>query len=939
MPRPFRRRQSSGRVMRGSDSHHRGGQRSNRPPGLRGREIGLWHARKNRLKREEQLKNHGGVVRMNTSQLLNATNAIEASETSIAEPTSSSSDNSEKSKKPFYNTTSYWYNPGERGDDNWQESYDPTPTESTSSAYSRVLEFRKKLPAYRYQKELLELIHQNQVVVITGETGCGKTTQIPQYILDDVIKHGNGRSCRIVCTQPRRISAIAVAERVAHERNEKCGEGNSCGYQIKLQSSFPRRYASMLYCTTGIIIQCLQSDPLLSTISHIVLDEIHERDMQSDFLITVVKRIISKRKDLKVILMSATLNSEIFSTYFDDCPMFHVPGFTYPVTEYYLEETLSMTKYVPTEEICREYDRLYSRRFSGFNKRGNSSSSGADREAYAEELASYKANLKNQYSDQLCQDICCMDAYSQAKIDYDFIVTIVKYIVRNLHRGRDENGAILIFLPGWEDIKQVNKLLLQDLFFQPNHYRIIPLHSMMPTVQQKVIFERPPRGVTKIVIATNIAETSITIDDVVYVIDSGKIKMKNFEHDKNLSTLRASWETKANAKQRSGRAGRVQKGVCFRLYSKLQETKMNEYIVPEIVRTPLDQVCLQIKILKLGKIQEFLFQVMESPAEESVRLSLTKLTSLKALDCMENLTPLGYHLAQLPVEPQIGKMLLFGAIFSCIDPILTIAASLSFKDPFVVPLGKEKEADFERKRLARGIRSDHIMYANVFEDWQSENSKGYSASQAFCWRHFLSSSNLRMIKEMRVQFTQYLHDCGFLESCEPTDSSSNCRSSNLKVVQAVVCSGLYPNIARIFKHKHSNRPPRFSTATERKVSLHPKSVNCNSSSDEFQHEWLCYYEKMKTNQVNLYDTSEVSPYSLLFFGGDIETFFDDVGVHRISVDKWIKFESAPQVAGTVAKLRNELDKLLEMKVKHPQCSWDSAQRSVIDSIVELISQN
>ena len=898
---------------------------SDRPPGLRGRAIGLWYANRGRLKREETIKKHGGTIRMSTNQLNNVTEAMEASDINFS-PEACSSENLLPSKSHFHSSgSSYWYGPKQ----NDEELKLPSPiTKPTSVAHSKVMKFRQKLPVFQFQSQIIDLIHANQVVVVTGETGCGKTTQIPQYILDDAI--ARKRLCRIVCTQPRRISAIAVAERVAFERSESCGNGNSCGFQIKLKSSFPRRHSSILYCTTGILIQVLQSDSLLSSISHIVLDEIHERDMHSDFLITVIKGIISKRNDLKVILMSATLNAEVFSAYFGNCPMFHVPGFTFPVTEFFLEETLAMTKYKPTQEMFDLYNKLYSGRY-----RKHLKMSKVDKNVYIEELESYKNSLKSRYSEELCDIICCMENFSQSKIAYDLIVHIIKHIMTNFSTSSNERGAILVFLPGWDDIKQVNILLTKDKFFQPDRYRIIPLHSMMPTAQQKLIFERPPDGITKIVISTNIAETSITIDDVVYVIDAGKIKLKNFESDKDLHTLLPSWETKANAKQRSGRAGRVQNGYCFRLYSKLQESKLDDFIVPEIVRTPLDQVSLQIKILKLGKIPEFLSQVLDCPTEESVNLTLTKLTALNALDSDENLTSLGFHLAQLPVEPQIGKMLLFGAIFSCIDPVLTIAACLSFKDPFVVPLGKEKEADFERKRFARGIRSDHIMFANVFEDWKNECKQGYAAGQDFCWRHFLSASNLKMIKQMRLQFAQQLYDCGFLVNGDPLFPSSNRFSNKLKLVQAVVCSGLYPNIARVFKRK-GHKFPTFDTKFDRKVHLHQKSVNSGACADEFEYEWLCYYEKIKTAQVNLYDTSEVSPYALLFFGGNIRTFVDNDGVSRMSVDEWIKFKVEPRIVDAVKRLRSQLDKLLEIKVKRPQWKWSKAQIAVLDSIIDLM---
>lgn len=219
--------------------------------------------------------------------------------------------------------------------------------------YIEMQRFRKKLPSYGMQKELVNLISNHQVTVISGETGCGKTTQVTQFILDSYIEKGKGSACRIVCTQPRRISAISVAERVAAERAETCGNGNSTGYQIRLQSRLPRKQGSILYCTTGIILQWLQSDSRLSSVSHIVLDEIHERNLQSDVLMTVIKDLLNFRSDLKVILMSATLNAEKFSEYFGNCPMIHIPGFTFPVMEYLLEDIIEKIRYVPEQKEHR----------------------------------------------------------------------------------------------------------------------------------------------------------------------------------------------------------------------------------------------------------------------------------------------------------------------------------------------------------------------------------------------------------------------------------------------------------------------------------------------------------------------------------------------------------------------------------------------------------
>ncbi|XP_078480964.1 ATP-dependent DNA/RNA helicase DHX36 [Ciona intestinalis] len=807
-----------------------------------------------------------------------------------------------------------------------------------SKSHSQMLDFRKKLPTYKMRKGLMDMIKSSQVVVVSGETGCGKTTQLPQFILDDAISSGHGLSCKIVCTQPRRISAISVAERVAKERGEECGGSGSCGYQIRLQAKFPRQQASMLYCTTGILIQWMQSDPSLSSISHIVLDEIHERDLLSDFLITIVKRLLAKRKDLKVILMSATLNADTFSSYFNSCPSVNIPGFTYAVQEFYLEEVVKMTKYQPSEDVYyslkrlqMKYDRLIMRRLDFAEKRKLQE----EREDYQRELLAYEVELANQnFSQHDSHAICALDAYLQQKLDFDLMIATVKHIILNPAYS-STGGAMLLFLPGWSDIKQLHQMISNDRFFQPSKFRILPLHSMVPSSNQQQVFDRPPVGVTKIVIATNIAETSITIDDIVHVIDCGKIKIRKFEAGKNISSLNAEWVTRANAKQRKGRAGRVQEGYCYHLFSKLQERKLDDYMVPEILRSPLDQLCLHIKILNLGKLRDFLSEVIEPPPADSVELSIQKLTAMNALDSNERLTPLGYHLARFPVEPQIGKMLILATMFSCLDPVLTIAASLSFKDPFTLPLGKEDEANERKQELSNGANSDHIMLVNMFDGWVAAKRRG--AERDYCWRNFLSMSTVKMLSDMREQFKNHLFEAGFL-SCQTDLSEANRHSKNIRIIQAIVCAGLYPNVAKLVKMK-PHRPPKISTKTERKVAIHPKSVNCDKPSSNFTHQWLCYYEKMKTAEVYLYDTSEVSPYPLLFFGGDISTFQDEDGVNKISVDEWIDFRSESKVAETVKKLRKELDNILERKIREPFSTLLhlSSSASVIKSIIDLIS--
>ncbi|KAG7470975.1 hypothetical protein MATL_G00119570 [Megalops atlanticus] len=936
-----------------------GGSRGRHPGHLKGREIGLWYAKRGGMKRKEEERKSRAVVQMDESREEHITRLLNTVQRESQHPGRDADPSTSQSWRSAPDTGGHSYFDGEEPPQEVQKKTTPVEfkervkdkdleylsqevvRESSldqelkrdllqkrdDPKYLEMLKFREKLPSYSMKEELVQLVRGNQVLVVSGETGCGKTTQVTQFILDDFIERGMGSICRVVCTQPRRISAISVAERVSAERAETVGEGNSCGYQIRLQSRLPRKQGSMLYCTTGIILQWLRSDPLLSSISHLVLDEIHERNLQSDVLITIVKDLIRVRDDLKIILMSATLNAEKFSKYFGNCPMIHIPGFTYPVKEYLLEDVVEMLRYRPQTQDRRP---RWKRRFM----QGQMSRPEKEQkeEEYRESWPCYARTLRGRYSDSTIDVLEVMD--DDDKIDLALIVELIRYIVLN-----EDEGAILVFLPGWDNISGLNDLLMAQQMFKSENFVIIPLHSLMPTVSQTQVFKKPPPGVRKIVIATNIAETSITIDDVVYVIDGGKIKETHFDTQNNISTMTAEWVSLANAKQRRGRAGRVSPGKCYHLYNGLRASLLDAYQLPEIMRTPLEELCLQIKILKLGRIASFLSKAMDPPSEQAVQLAITHLMDLNALDRDEELTPLGFHLARLPVEPHIGKMILFGALLSCLDPVLTIAASLSFKDPFFIPLGKEKLADMRRKSLSKNSKSDHLTIVNAFWGWEDAKRRGHKFERDYCWDNFLSANTLQMLHNMKGQFAEHLLAAGFVSSKNPKDPSSNINSENEKLIKAVIVAGLYPKVAKIRPSFSKKRPMvKVYTKADGKVNIHPKSVNAEET--EFHYTWLIYHLKMKTSSIFLYDCTEVSPFSLLFFGGDI-SIQKDQDQETIAVDEWIVFQSPARIAHLVKNLKKELDSLLEEKIKNPQpVDWSDTKSkdcAVISAIIDLIT--
>ncbi|KAM7044266.1 ATP-dependent DNA/RNA helicase DHX36 isoform 2-T2 [Acridotheres tristis] len=872
------------------------GGRGRHPGHLKGREIGLWYARKQSQKNREADRQQRAVVRMD-----------ERREEQIVQLLNSVQTKSDKEQEAM----SWW-----SGDE--ESSAPEQPPKVKPDAEKAPV---RQKPAW--EKTSLDL---------DVEYLCEKTEQdadLDEQLKEDLMKKRSDPRYIEMQRFREKLPSYGmreVAERVAAERAEGCGNGRSTGYQIRLQSRLPRKQGSILYCTTGIVLQWLQSDKHLSSISHVVLDEIHERNLQSDVLMSIIKDLLNVRLDLKVILMSATLNAEKFSEYFDHCPMIHIPGFTFPVVEYLLEDVIEKLRYTP-EKMDR---RLHWRK--GFMQGHVSRPEKEEKEEiYREQWPAYLRQLQGRYS---ASTIDALEMMDDDKVDLDLVAALIKHIVLE-----EEDGAILVFLPGWDNISTLHEILMSQVMFKSDRFIIIPLHSLMPTVNQTQVFKKTPPGVRKIVIATNIAETSITIDDVVFVIDGGKIKETHFDTQNSISTMAAEWVSKANAKQRKGRAGRVQPGHCYHLYNGLRASLLDDYQLPEILRTPLEELCLQIKILRLGGIAYFLSKLMDPPSRDAVTLAINHLMELNALDRQEELTPLGVHLARLPVEPHIGKMILFGALFCCLDPVLTIAASLSFKDPFVIPLGKEKIADARRKELSKNSKSDHLTVVNAFTGWEEARSCGFRNEKDYCWEYFLSSNTMQMLHNMKGQFAEHLLAAGFVNSRNPKDPKSNTNSGNEKLLKAVICAGLYPKVAKIRPSFSKKRKMvKVCTKTDGSVNIHPKSVNVEET--EFHYNWLVYHLKMRTSSIYLYDCTEVSPYCLLFFGGDI-SIQKDKDQETIAVDEWIVFQSPEKIANLVKKLRQELDDLLQEKIENPQpVDWNATQSrdtAVLTAIIDLIT--
>ncbi|KAI0507938.1 hypothetical protein KFK09_014066 [Dendrobium nobile] len=647
----------------------------------------------------------------------------------------------------------------------------------------KMLEFRKSLPSYKEKEALLQAISRNQVVVISGETGCGKTTQLPQYILESEIDNGHGATCSIICTQPRRISAMAVAERVAAERGENLGE--SVGYKVRLEG-IKGRDTRLLFCTTGILLRRLLVDRNLKGVTHVFVDEIHERGMNEDFLLVVLKDLLLHRPELKLILMSATLNAELFSSYFSGSPMMHIPGFTYPVRTHFLENVLEiighrLTPYNQIDDYGQE--KSWKMQKQALRKRKSQIATSVEDALEAADFRDCSSRTR--------ESLACWNPDS---IGFNLIESVLVHICQ-----KERPGAILVFMTGWDDINSLKEQLQSHLLLgDPTKVLILPCHGSMASSEQRLIFDKPQNGARKIVLATNMAETSITINDVVFVVDCGKAKETSYDALNNTPCLLPTWISKASARQRRGRAGRVQPGECYHLYPKCVYDVFADYQLPELLRTPLQSLCLQIKSLRLGSISEFLSRALQSPEALSVQNAIEYLKVIGALDEKQELTILGRHLAILPVEPKLGKMLIFGAIFRCLDPILTVVAGLSVRDPFLTPFDKKDLADSAKSQFSCRDYSDHLALIRAYEGWKDaeKDHSGYD----YCWKNFLSAQTMKAIDSLRKQFHFLLKDPGLVDE---NLMSYNIWSRDENLVRAVICAGLFPGICSVVNKERS----------------------------------------------------------------------------------------------------------------------------------------
>ena len=623
---------------------------------------------------------------------------------------------------------------------------------------------RKSLPIYAYRDELLKCVRENQVTIIVGETGSGKTTQIPQYLHEAGYTKKATRdkvAIKVGCTQPRRVAAMSVAARVAQEMG--CHLGHECGYHIRFEDETCER-TMVKYMTDGMLLREFLADATLGSYSVIMVDEAHERSLATDVLFGLVKDIARFRDDIKLIISSATMDAQKFSDYFDKAPIFLIPGRRFPV------------------------DILYTK----------------------------------------APEADYLDAA---------VVTALQ-----VHISQPTPGDVLIFLTGQQEIdtcEQILKLRTQSLGSKIKELLICPIYASLPSEKQAEVFVPTPENARKVVIATNIAETSLTIEGICFVIDAGFAKQNSYNPKTGMESLLVTPISKAGAVQRAGRAGRTQAGKCFRLYTAWSfKHELPDVTVPEIQRTNMASTVLMLKSMGIDDLINFDF--LDPPPVDTLIKSLEQLYALSALNHNGELTKTGRRMAEFPCDPMLSKTILASEKYECVEQILTICSMLDVNNSvFYRPKDKALHADNAKKNFARGGHGDHFALLNVYNDWAETNY-----SRQWCFENFVQEKSMIRARDIREQF---------VDLCERVEIELVDSSDVVKVAKAIT-SGYFYHSAKF------SRDGTYRTVKNpHTVAIHPQSTLFKGKEKEDLPRWVTYHRLMFTSKEYMRQIIVIEP--------------------------------------------------------------------------------
>lgn len=642
------------------------------------------------------------------------------------------------------------------------------------------IKLNQELPVTQYVDKLIEAIQEHQVIIVAGETGSGKTTQLPQIAM----LAGRGLTGLIGHTQPRRLAARSVSQRIAEEVGEKLGESISFKVRFNEQGSQDSLVRLM---TDGILLAELANDRFLTKYDTIIIDEAHERSLNIDFIMGYLKQLLPRRKDLKVIITSATLDVNRFSNYFNGAPIFEVEGRSYPVE----------LRYRPISEMTI---------------------GGSD----DDEFDDFEENLPRAVVAAV--EECFQDAQE---------------------KGHPEHADILIFASTEQEIRELQETLIKH---GPRHTEVLPLYARLALAEQQKIFN-PSGGGRRIIIATNVAETALTVPNIRYVIDSGFARISRYNYRSRVQRLPIEAISQAAANQRKGRCGRIAPGVCIRLYSEEDFLSRPEFTEPEIKRTNLASVILQMQSLKLGSLEEFDF--IEPPDQRLVNDGRKLLIELGAMSEKKNeLTKIGYQMAKMPIDPRLARMILGGAHFGVLNEVLVIVAALAVQDPRERPADKQMQAD-QKHALFREADSDFLFYIKLWETLHANRENmSENKRRTFARNHFLSWLRLREWKKTHEQL---------VDLAKGLNLSFNEKKASYENLHRALLTGLLSFIANKTDERNV-----FMAVRQQKARVFPASTLHKTNTP-----WVMAFEMVETSQVYLRTLAKIEPEWILLAARDL----------------------------------------------------------------------